>query len=155
MTPPALYPELVATLCAFPDPALCAWLATPAARDALSDRERAYLTSLTDRLGTTTAAAEIRDRLRSGGDYEIQRQRAQLVPGARVQVDRRYYTVTERAGRRNVHLTGERGGRLTICAPEVERAHWYGWIGGLYRKGARLVTLRRLDASHFVSVPAR
>lgn len=151
ITAPVTLPaEVRAYVLAQPDALLVAWVQlSPQAVDVLTERERAHALALTDQ---TKAAAYVRERL-VGGDHVQAAARIALEPGARVQIDRRYYTVTQR-GDRQVHMTGERGGRLTLIRPQGGPDRWWAWVGGAYRKHARLVELRRLDDSHFVTAAA-
>ena len=163
ITAPVTLPaEVRAYVLAQPDALLVAWVQlSPQAADVLTARERTHALGLLDAFAeiysadyrASQAAAYVRERL-AGGDHVQAAARIALEPGARVQIDRRYYTVTQR-GDRQVHMTGERGGRLTLIRPQGELAGWLAWVGGVNRRHARLVELRRLDDSHFVTAAAR
>lgn len=161
ITAPVTLPaEVRAYVLAQPDALLVEWVQlSPQAVDVLTERERTHALALTTKhphmsaaYRTGEAAAYVRERL-VGGDHVQAAARIALEPGARVQIDRRYYTVTQR-GDRQVHMTGERGGRLTLIRPQGELAGWLAWVGGVNRRHARLVELRRLDDSHFVTAAA-
>lgn len=153
--PPALSSEHVRVLVAYPDALLVQWLTlSPDAHDALSDRERDHARGLLP--DAAECATYVRGQLATGGDYAVARARVGLDVGARVSLDGRYYTVTRPLAQgRRVEFAGERGGRLSLSVPAAPGQLWYGHTGRITDKTWRPIAARRVDASHFVSVPAR
>lgn len=153
--PPALSSEHVRVLVGYPDAQLVQWLTlSPDAHDALSDRERDHARGLLP--DAAACATYVRGQLATGGDYAIARARADLDVGARVSIDGRYYTVTRPAALgRQIKLRGERGGEATLSTPAAPGQLWHGYLGRLAARTWRPIACRRVDASHFVSVPAR
>lgn len=153
--PPALSSEHVRVLVAYPDALLVQWLTlSPDSHDALSDRERAHARGLLP--DAAACATYVRGQLATGGDLAVARHLADLSTGARISLDGRYYTVTRPLAQgRRVEFAGQRGGRLSLSIPTAPGQLWYGHTGRITDRTWRPVAARRLDASHFVSVPAR
>lgn len=153
--PPALSSEHVRVLVGYPDALLVQWLTlSPDAHDALSDRERGHARGLLP--DAAACATYVRGQLATGGDRAVARARADLDVGARVSIDGRLYTVTRPAAMgRQIKLRGERGGEATLSTPAAPGQLWHGYLGRLAARTWRPIACRRVDASHFVSVPAR
>ena len=153
--PPALSSEHVRVLVSYPDALLVQWLTlSPDAHGALSDRERAHAGGLLP--DAAACGTYVRGQLATGGDLSVARHLADLSIGARISLDGRYYTVTRPlAHGRRVEFVGERGGRLSLSVPTAPGQLWHGYLGRLAARTWRPIACRRVDASHFVSVPAR